>query len=382
MIVKAAAVSMKRALIALALFAVGGASAQPEQRPVLKIEVTSGGQVITSDGRVQCHARCKASYRRGTILRLTAKPDENYLFVRWEGGCIGVARICDIALDRAVSVRARFIGTWVGLRLSVGGPGTVTSRSGLNCGGAAGIVCGVGVRYGSTTTLTPVPSADGRFAGWGDGACAAAGAGPCTLRMESANTEIAAAFGHSSPQPGPQTLNVSIEPGSSARVTSDPAGIDCRPTCSASFPSGTLVELRMSSDDYWLPACQGDFERCLLVLDAPTEVGVRPRPPPPVPSPRLEGQIQVTVSGGGFVTSSDDAIRCGWSPRLETDCGQVLRLFVPQTKRLRAKTYRPGRFFRWGGVCSRAKPRCTITMTRPRNDRVQQFPVTALFRRR
>ena len=171
---------MKRALIALALFAVGGASAQPEQRPVMKIEVMGGGRVITSDGRVQCHARCKASYRRGTILRLTAKPDENYLFVRWEGGCIGVARICDIALDRAVSVRARFIGAWAGLRLSVGGPGTVTSRSGLNCGGAAGIVCGVGVRYGSTTTLTPVPSADGRFAAWGDGACAAAGVGPCT----------------------------------------------------------------------------------------------------------------------------------------------------------------------------------------------------------
>ena len=74
---------MKRALIVLALFAVGGASAQPEQRPVMKIEATSGGQVITSDGRVQCHARCKASYRRGTILRLTAKPDDNYLFVRW-----------------------------------------------------------------------------------------------------------------------------------------------------------------------------------------------------------------------------------------------------------------------------------------------------------
>ena len=118
---------MKRALIALALFAVGGASAQPDQRPVMKIEVTGGGRVITSDGRVQCHARCKASYRRGTILRLTAEAEENYLFVRWEGGCIGVARFCDIALDRAVSVRASFIGAWAGLRLSVGGPGTVTT---------------------------------------------------------------------------------------------------------------------------------------------------------------------------------------------------------------------------------------------------------------
>jgi hypothetical protein len=372
---------MKRALIALALFAAGGASAQPEQRPVLKIAVTSGGQVITSDGRVRCHARCKASYRRGTILRLTAQPAANYLFVRWEGGCIGVAPICDIALDRAVSVRARFIGAEVALLLSVGGPGAVTGPSGLNCGGAE-IVCGVPVRYGSTTTLTPVPSADGRFAAWGDGPCAAAGVGPCTLRIVGPTTEVAAAFGHSSPQSGPQTLNVNVEQASSARVTSDPAGIDCRPTCSASFPSGTLVTLRISTDDYWLPACQGDLERCLLVLDAPTEVGVRPRPPPPVPSPRLEGQLQVTVSGGGFVNSSDDAIRCGWSQRVETKCGQVLRLFVPQTKRLRAKTYRPGRFFSWGGVCSRAKPRCTITMTRPRNDRVQQFPVTALFRRR
>jgi len=374
---------MKRALIVLALFAVGGASAQPEQRPVMKIEATSGGQVITSDGRVQCHARCKASYRRGTILRLTAKPDDNYLFVRWEGGCIGVAPTCDIALDRAVSVRARFIGVWAGVRLSVGGPGTVTSRSGLNCGGAVRIVCGVGVRYASTTTLTPVPSADGRFAAWGVGACAAAGVGPCTLRIKSLNTEIGAAFSHSSPQPGPQTLNVNIEPGSSARVTSDPAGIDCPATCSASFPSGTLVTLRMSTDDYWLPACQGDFDRCLLVLDAPTEVGVRRRPPPPIASPPIpQGLLQVTVSGGGFVNSSDDVIRCGWSPRVETHCGQVSSLFVPRTKRLRAKTYRTGRFFRWGGVCSRAKPRCTVSMPRRRYPLVQPFPVTALFRRR
>lgn len=373
------------ALVALALLAVaGGASAGSEQRPLLRVAVVSGGQVTTSDGRIQCPGRCAARYRRGTVLRLTAKPDANFLFDRWEGACIGVAPICDVALDRAVSVRARFVGAPTLLMLSVGGPGTVTSRSGLDCGVAGG-ACRAEVPYASSVTLTPTPTADGRFAAWnGDGPCAMAGSGPCTLRIESPRTEVAAAFGHRVPQPGPQTLTVSIEYPSGTRVTSEPAGIDCRPGCSASFPSGTLVTLRMTTLDFWQPACYGDLDRCLLVIDAPTEVTVRLRPPSVPSFTAPKGLLQVTVSGGGLITSSDGAIRCGRSPTVQTACseGFGFEFEATQTRRLRAKRQGRARFFRWGGLCRGAKPRCTVIMKRRGNKALQPFPVTGLFRRR
>jgi hypothetical protein len=137
----------------------------------------------------------------------------------------------------------------------------------------------------------------------------------------------------------------------------------------------------MSTFDLWQSACQGDLDRCLLVLDAPTEVDVRFLPPSPIPPLIPLGHLQVAVSGGGFIRSSDDVIRCGWSPQLETDCGEIFPLRATETKRLRAKMFRSGRFFRWGGLCAGAKPRCTVTMRRRGNARPQPFPVTGLFRR-
>jgi hypothetical protein len=371
------------ALVAVALLAVAGAaSAGSEKRPVLRIAVTSGGQVTTSDGRVRCSDRCSARYRRGAVRRLTAKPDANFIFDRWEGACIGAAPICDVALDRTTSVRAKFVGTPTTLLVSVGGPGTLTSPSGLDCGAPAG-ACRAQVPYASSVTLKPVPNEDGRFGAWnGDGPCATAGSGPCTLRIESPRTEVAAAFGHSAPQSGPQPLTVTIEPPSGARVTSQPAGIDCQPAGAASFASGTVVMLQMSTSDFWPPACYGDLDRCLLVVDAPTEVRVRLRPPTVPSFTTPKGRLEVTVSGGGLITSSDGAIRCGWAPSAQTSCSEDSGLGPTETRQLRAKKQGQRRFFRWGGFCRGARPKCTVTMTRRSNQAVQPFPVTGLFRRR
>src|SRR5262245_12539066 len=359
-----------------AVFVAAGSAANGPHTRTLKMSVTGSGQVATSDGMIDCSARCSASYPRGTVLRLTAEPGAKFEFVSWSGGCIGTAPICDIAVDRNTSVRAKFVGAPPALAVSVGGPGTITSRSGIDCG-AGRIVCSVQVPNASTVTLTPTPSPGGRFAGW-DGQCASAGTGPCTVRVGSGLTEVAAAFGHSTPQPGPQTLTVRLDPVSSARITSEPAGIDCRPTCEASFPSGTLVTLRMSELEIWQPACQGALDRCLLVLDAPTEVVVLRRPPPPLPVPP-PSRFQVTVSGGGLITSSDGTIRCGWTPSVETDCGEV---FPPRTRtmRLRARSQGPVHFSRWGGLCHGAKPRCTLVLMR--RGQVPRFSVTGMFRRR
>jgi List-Bact-rpt repeat protein len=368
-------------LVFAAVFVAAGSAANQPRGPTLKVSVTGSGRVATSDGRIECTTRCSATYRRGKVLRLQATPEENYEFVRWSGDCIGAAPICELAVDRKSSVRAQFVGLPATLVVSVGGPGRVTSQGGLDCG-VGSIACYLTVPYGSRVTLQPVPGGDGRFGAW-DGPCASAGSGPCTLRIASARTEVAAAFGHRVPQSGPQPLSVRFERVTGAHVASTPAGIDCPPTCEMNFPSGTLVTLSVNDYGIFQPACTGTLDRCLLVVDAPTEVLVLPLPPsPPLPPPRPQGVFQLTVSGGALVTSTDGVIRCGWSPRVETACREAFTFVRTRIKVLRARMVRRSRFSRWGGVCAGARTKCKVTMTRRSSKPVQPFPVTALFRRR
>src|SRR5439155_8963641 len=173
-----------------ALRLIPGAAAGSGATRVLSVSIAGSGLVTTADGRINCGTTCSATYRRGTVRRLTASAAASFLFVRWEGDCIGTAPICDVALDRATTVNAHFVGKATPLGVSVGGPGKVVSTpAGISCGGG-GDMCVASVEHGTTVTLTPVPAVDGRFSGW-DGPCATAGSGACTLRVESPGTETA-----------------------------------------------------------------------------------------------------------------------------------------------------------------------------------------------
>jgi hypothetical protein len=364
--------------LALGLFLTGGgAAARPDRGVVLRAVVKGSGRVVTADGRLNCRTRCAVPYPRGSIRTLTARPAAHYLFTRWSGDCIGTAPNCDVALDRDTSVRSGFVGGPAGVVISVGGPGHVTSTVGINCGPGSH-VCSIAAPYASEITLTPVPDAGGRFGGW-DGPCAAAGTGPCTVRVDSPVTETAAAFGHSSPLAGDQPLTVTLD-GSATSVTSQPAGIACPPTCRASFPSGTIVTLH-SNSRLWTGACTGEtLDRCALVIDAPTEVGVTPEPPPPVPSPRRTRRVDVTVSGAGLVTSRNAQMRCGFAPKASFHCQMTVFLRKALTKvSLRANPGPGARFVRWGGLCRGRKPACVLTFAiadRP----LETYPLTGLFR--
>jgi len=375
-----------RLVTLLAVFlVVGGAQAGPNQSPRLNLAVSPGisGTVSTSDGRVRCASGCRIPYRRGTLLTLRAKAAPHYLFDRWFGDCIGVAPICTIALDRDIAATARFVGEPVQLALSVGGPGKVTSDPpGIDCGGDH-YLCSLEVPYGSGVTLTPAPDNSGRFAGW-DGPCAAAGTGPCDVIAQP--TATAAAFGHASPTPGMQPLTVTLFD-YLAHVTSNPRGIDCPPTCTASFGSGTVVTL-YHDRGLWQPACIGEkLDRCAIVVDAPTQVGIAPPapppPPPPPPPPRTELLLTVSRGGGGLVKSSDGKIRCGWSPKPQFFCSDLLPV-GPKGKsvlRLATRAGARARFARWGGACRGTKATCRLELAWTGRE-PDQHAVSGLFRRR
>lgn len=112
------------------------------------------------------------------------------------------------------------------------GNGTVTSTPpGISCSST----CAASYNAGSTVTLTAIPAAGSIFAGWSGAGCAG---GSVTANADKTCT---AKF---SPQTTPQvTLTVSKAGSGTGTVTSDPTGLDCGGTCTASYNSGTALAL-------------------------------------------------------------------------------------------------------------------------------------------
>src|SRR6185503_19226717 len=109
------------------------------------------------------------------------------------------------------------------------GSGTVTSSpAGIDCGPT----CSTSYTANTVVNLTASPAAGSIFAGWG-GACS--GSGACQITMN-APKAVTATFNQTGG--GTQTLTVTKAGTGSGTVMSSPPGIDCGPTCSASFPTG------------------------------------------------------------------------------------------------------------------------------------------------
>jgi hypothetical protein len=348
-------------LVIAALTGVAGVSAQPVAKRTLRVGSDGNGAVISADRRLRCGARCSASYERGAVVSLKAMPSRFFAFDRWTGGCVGRAPRCFVVLDRSTAVRATFVRRIADVSLSVGGPGAVVSTpEGLACGKNDND-CSQSFTAGTTITLTPTAASGGAFGSW-SAVCGEAGQGPCTLVVDD-DVEVLAAFRHENPDPDTPTLTVIPE---GAHVTSEPAGIDCPPTCEASFPTGTFVTLRGVASK-WNGACVGSARSCALIVDASDGVGTGGPPPPP--PPRLLG-VNVSVSGPGVV--SGGAIQCGGARGTFFAC----RGFYSEgaTVVLRAIPGRRRHFVFWSGFCTGKKRICTLRVTAPKT-------VQALFRR-
>jgi hypothetical protein len=352
------------AAVALVAVTVGGASAQPLKKRMLRVTATGQGVVASADGRIRCGARCSAAYQRGAVVRLAASPQRFFSFERWTGGCVGTSPTCIVALDRATAVRAVFVRNLASVSLIVGGPGAIVSDpAGLACGKGADL-CQAEFVAGTTIRLTPVPASEGAFGVWG-GACRGASGGACDLFVGSGG-EVLAAFRSTDPDPDEPRLTVTLLEGEGP-ITSEPPGINCPPTCQAEFTTGTVVTLRAPRTHDWGVACAGRGDSCMLVVDESDGVTARSFAQPPTPF-----GINVSVSGRGVV-SGGGKIRCGGTTGRMLDCGDLFdsgSIVV-----LKATAARRSRFAGWGGFCRGKKRHCSVRVTAPKT-------VQALFRRR
>jgi hypothetical protein len=352
----------------LALFvatALGLATGAVDARraPTVKLVVvkTGDGSVRSNNGAISCGRRCVARFPRGKLVGLVAKGMLSDAFVGWGGACVGSSPGCVLAMDKSRRVRATFGSLPPFVLLTVGGGGTVTSNPpGVMCGSSGG-VCAAPFAVGSAFALSPKPDPGYEFLGW-SGACSEAETSPCTLHTDKLALSVTATFRRAGGPIGDARLSV-VGGSSEFKLRSSPPGIDCPPTCTASFAPGSVVTLegfQFGAEFFreWSGACVGTVARCRVVVDGPLEVRVRTLVGFGGPPARLG--VNVTVSGRGTVTDGQ-LIRCGQQARSIRDC----RAFFQggQVVALRAVPARGARFVGWAGFC-KGRGRCTLQVVR------------------
>jgi len=149
------------------------------------------------------------------------------------------------------------------------GGGTISSNpAGINCGTA----CSASFANGAQVMLTETAAANSSFAGW-TGNCTGSNSS-CTLTL-SASQQVTASFDTIQ---STAVLTVSKSGTGTGTITSNPSGINCAPTCTASFASGTQITLNGtaaagSSFAAWTGGgCSGSNPTCTLTLSASQQV--------------------------------------------------------------------------------------------------------------
>jgi len=210
---------------------------------------SGGGTVTSSPAGITCGTSCAWSYPSGTVVTVTATPAADSAFAGWSGGGCTGTDACTVTLNVATTVTATFNQTvspavdqtfLLALSTAGSGSGTVTSTpAGITCGTS----CSASYPSGTVVTLTAGPAAHSTFAGWRGGGCT--GTGDCTVTL-SAATAVTATFDLQTTNPQNISLTVNNDGSGNGKVTSWPAGINCGSTCTASYPSGTVVTLTAS----------------------------------------------------------------------------------------------------------------------------------------
>ena len=211
----------------------------PLQR-ALTVNKTGQGTVTSNPAGINCGATCSASFNHGTQVTLTAAPTAGWTFSGWSGeGCTGTGT-CMVNMSQARTVTANFAQQQqFTLTVNKTGQGTVTSNpAGINCGAT----CSASFNHGTQVTLTAAPTAGWTFSGWSGEGCT--GTGTCMVNMSQART-VTANFAQQ------QQFTLTVNKTGQGTVTSNPAGINCGATCSASFNHGTQVTLTATPATGW-----------------------------------------------------------------------------------------------------------------------------------
>jgi hypothetical protein len=308
---------------------------------------TGSGTVTSSPAGIDCGTTCSTSYTANTVVNLTASPAAGSIFAGWGGACSG-SGACQVTMNAPKAVTATFNQTGGGtqtLTVTKAGTGSGTVMSsppGIDCGPT----CSASFPTGTIVTLTASAAPGSVFTGW-SGACS--GSGACQVTM-SAPKAVTATF---TLNPVSFTLTVTKPGNGNGTVTSSPPGINCGPTCSASYTAGTIVSLTATNSPGsiftgWGGACSGTGA-CQVTMDAAKTVSATFT----LSNLKYGLSVKKTGNGTGTVTSSPAGINCGPKCRERFLVGTVVTLTA---------TPAGGSVFGgWSGACS-GSGACQVTM--------------------
>lgn len=196
------------------------------------------GAVASADFGIACGSECTDVYGAGTVVSLTALPEDGSVFAGWSGGGCSGTGACAVPMNATQSVSARFeIGPAPGgemLNVTIVGPGSVTSvPAGIDCAPT----CSFSFAAGAQVTLSPAPAAD--WAGTTGGPCVP-GAATCTVTMADARNVT---FYFLDSAAAPVALTVTRSGSGTGSVSSDLPGIACGADCAESYTKNSLVTL-------------------------------------------------------------------------------------------------------------------------------------------
>jgi phospholipase C len=330
----------------------GGASSTSIPPPgSVQLSVQSAGagtgMISSNPAGINCGQACSASFVEGTEVTLTAAPMVNSVFAGWSGACNGTG-VCKMTLTKNASAVANFSASPVlTVTLSGNGKGSVASNpAGISCGPT----CSASFSSGTQVTLTATAATSSHFVGW-SGGCSGNQL-TCTLTL-GASQQVTAIF--NTTQNGP-VLTVTLAGTGMGTVASNPAGISCEPTCSASFNSGTQVTLTATAATNshfvgWTGACSGNQSTCRLTLSASQQVTATFNTSQNAPVLT----VNLTGTGAGTVASNPSGISCEPTCSASFSAGTQVTLTATPA----AHSY----FVGWaGGGCSGNNSTCTLTL--------------------
>lgn len=86
----------------------GPAQSRPGTK-VLSVAKAYGGRVRSAPAGIACGRDCAATFARGRVVQLTAKPKEGYRFEGWGGACAGVTLpVCSVRMGKSKRATATF----------------------------------------------------------------------------------------------------------------------------------------------------------------------------------------------------------------------------------------------------------------------------------
>jgi len=201
---------------------------------------SGSGSVVSTPLGIACGSDCEESFDEGTLVTLFANASTGSEFAGWDNCPMADGNVCLYSVTADRTITATFTSTTeftLTVERSGSGAGIVNSTpAGINCGAD----CSEAFVEDTLVTLVATASGGSSFAGWVG--CPLTNGNQCFNTVDS-NRTITAVFDQEE-----FALTIVKSGTGDGLVTSTPAGINCGPDCSASYPPGSAVILIATGD--------------------------------------------------------------------------------------------------------------------------------------